>query len=113
MLLELKGLNSYLGGNLKRTNLEGPELAQLRGTVVKMQGLLDVFRQTHNRLSTVMNYLIQNHIVDENGLYTEWTPCYDYDWMCEKGHWNPQSENKCLSCHRPKQSNSPLWKDRK
>ncbi len=63
MMLELKGLNTYLGGNLKRNNLEGPELAQLRSTVLKMQGLVGVFRQTKAHVPTIESYLSLNNII--------------------------------------------------
>ncbi len=63
MLLELKGLNSYLGGNLKRTNIEGPELAQLRSTVVKMQGLLGVFKVATDYTRTMGVYLLGHGIL--------------------------------------------------
>lgn len=66
MMLELKGLNNYLGGNLKRTHMEGPELAQLRGTVVKMQCLLGVFRLAQGRMGTVESFLKQNGILDKD-----------------------------------------------
>lgn len=62
MMLELKGLNNYLGGNLKRTNLEGPELAQLRSTVVKMQSLIGIFRQSKAQMPTMESYLNLNNI---------------------------------------------------
>lgn len=62
MMLELKGLNTYLGGNLKRTNLEGPELAQLRGSVIKMQSLLGIFRQAKAHTTTIESYLDLNNV---------------------------------------------------
>lgn len=57
MMLELKGLNSYLGGNLKRTNLDNPELAQLAGAARKMQGILGVFRQAKAHFETMVSFL--------------------------------------------------------
>ena len=54
--------------------------------------------------------------IDENGLYTKWagwTPCFDDDWRCENGHWNPQYEGKCVTCKKPRKPNSPRWKDYK
>lgn len=63
MILELKGLNTYLGGNLKRTNLENPELAQLAAAARKMQALLGVYRQSKQHLATAENFLTQNHIL--------------------------------------------------
>ncbi len=59
MILELKGLNSYLGGNLKRTNLENPELAQLANAARKMQALLGVFRQAKIHQSTTMESYLE------------------------------------------------------
>lgn len=63
MMLEMKGLNSYLGGNLKRADLEGPELAQLRKTVLKMQSLIWIFRQTKAHIPTMESYLNLNHVL--------------------------------------------------
>jgi hypothetical protein len=64
MILELKGLNTYLGGNLKRTNLENPELAQLAGAARKMQGLLGVYRQAKiNQTTTMESYLELNGVI--------------------------------------------------
>jgi hypothetical protein len=63
MVLELKGLNSYLGGNLKRANLENPELAQLAGAARKMQALLGVFRQSKSHVPTMESYLELNGIL--------------------------------------------------
>lgn len=62
MVLELKGLNTYLGGNFKRTNLESPELAQLASAARKMQALLGVFRQAKIQLETLENYLLLHQI---------------------------------------------------
>ncbi len=64
MVLELKGLNTYLGGNLKRTNLENPELAQLAGAARKMQGLLGVFRQAKVNKATMESYLELNGVIE-------------------------------------------------
>lgn len=63
MALELKGLNTYLGGNLKRTNLDNPELAQLAGAARKMQALLGVFRQSKSHIPTMESYLQLNGIL--------------------------------------------------
>lgn len=63
MVLELKGLSSYLGGNLKRANLENPEIAQLASAARKMQALLGVFRQAKSRIPTMENFLKLNDIV--------------------------------------------------
>lgn len=63
MILELKGLNSYLGSNLKRTHMENPELAQLAAATRKMQALLGVYRQSKIHLSTAENYLALNKIL--------------------------------------------------
>lgn len=49
MVLELKGLNTYLGGNFKRTNLENPELIQLASAARKMQALLGVYREAKRK----------------------------------------------------------------
>lgn len=58
MVLELKGLSTYLGGNFKRTNLDNPELAQLAAAARKMQALLGVFRHSKTlRGTTMMTYL--------------------------------------------------------
>jgi hypothetical protein len=57
MLLELKGLSAYLGGNFKRKNLDHPELAQLASAARKMQALLGVFRQSKIHLSSMESYL--------------------------------------------------------
>lgn len=57
MVLELKGLSSYLGGNFKRFNLENAELAQLAAAAKKMQALLNVFRQTQSQVSVISIYL--------------------------------------------------------
>jgi hypothetical protein len=65
MILELKGLNTYLGGNLKRKNLESPELAQLAIAVRKMQGLLGVFRQTKAQIPSMESYLALNGVLGE------------------------------------------------
>ena len=64
MVLELKGLSSYLGGNLKRVNLENPELYQLAAAARKMQALLGVFRQTKIHIPTMMTYLKVNGVLD-------------------------------------------------
>lgn len=65
MILELKGLSTYLGGNLKRSNLESPELSQLASAVRKMQGLLGVFRQTKSHIPTLESYLALNGVFGE------------------------------------------------
>ncbi len=57
MVLELKGLSAYLGGNFKRKNLDNPELAQLASAAKKMQALLGVFRQSKIYLSSMESYL--------------------------------------------------------
>lgn len=46
---------------------------------------------------------IFNLASDENGFYTYvagWTPCFDDDWKCVNGHWNPSYENKCVTCRK-------------
>jgi hypothetical protein len=63
MILELKGLNSYLGGNFKRTNLDNPELAQLAGAARKMQALLGVYRQSKIHIPTMESYLHLNGVL--------------------------------------------------
>lgn len=63
MILELKGLNTYLGGNFKRSNLESPELAQLASAARKMQALLGVFRQSKVHIPTMKSYLSLNHVL--------------------------------------------------
>ena len=65
MILELKGLNSYLGGNLKRNNLDNPELAQLAAAARKMQALLGVFRQSKAQIPTMTSYLSLIGMLDE------------------------------------------------
>ena len=57
MILELSGLNTFLGGNLKRKNLESPELGQLVSAARKMQGILGVFEQIKLRLTTLRSFL--------------------------------------------------------
>jgi hypothetical protein len=59
MLLELKGLSTYLGGNFKRTNLETPEMLQLASAARKMQTLLNVFRLTKEHARRTENYLFE------------------------------------------------------
>lgn len=63
MRLEFKGLSRYLGGNLKRSNLENPEISQLANAARKMQAILGVFRQTKTRLPTMENFLRLNDIL--------------------------------------------------
>src|SRR4029077_1482810 len=63
MVLELKGLNTYLGGNFKRSNLESPELGQLASAARKMQALLGVFRQSKTHIPTMESYLSLNGVV--------------------------------------------------
>lgn len=63
MVLELKGLSTYLGGNLKRTNLDNPELAQLAIAARKMQALLGVFRQSKAHVPIIESYLDLNGIL--------------------------------------------------
>lgn len=63
MVLELKGLNSYLGGNFKRSNLESPELAQLANAARKMQALLGVFRQSKVHIPTMESFLELNGVL--------------------------------------------------
>jgi hypothetical protein len=65
MILELKGLNTYLGGNFKRTNLESPELSQLANAARKMQALLGVFRQSKAHIPTMESYLSLNGVIGE------------------------------------------------
>ena len=57
MMLELKGLNNYLGGNLKKNNLENPELSQLASAARTMQALLGVYRQSKAHIPTMESYL--------------------------------------------------------
>lgn len=63
MIPEFKGLNTYLGGNLKRTNLESPELAQLAGATRKMQAMLGVFQQAEKQRKTAESFLTLNGIL--------------------------------------------------
>lgn len=67
MVLELKGLSTYLGGNLKRTNLENPELAQLAAAARTMQALLGVYRQSKAHIPTMESYLELNGILIASG----------------------------------------------
>lgn len=64
MVLELKGLSSYLGGNFKRKNLEHPELARLASAAKKLQALLGVFRQSKIQLSSMESYLALNGVLE-------------------------------------------------
>jgi LPS O-antigen subunit length determinant protein (WzzB/FepE family) len=57
MILELKGLSSYLGGNFKRTNLENPELMQLASAAKKMQAILNIFRLSEDHSRRIVKYL--------------------------------------------------------
>ena len=57
MIFELSGLNTFLGGNLKRKNLESPELSQLVSAARKMQALTGVFEQIKQRLTTLKSFL--------------------------------------------------------
>ncbi len=59
MILELKGLSTYLGGNFKRTNLETPEMIQLASAARKMQTLLNVFRLTKEHTRRTENFLFE------------------------------------------------------
>lgn len=59
MILELKGLSTYLGGNFKRANLETPEMIQLASAARKMQTLLNVFRLTKEHAKRAENYLFE------------------------------------------------------
>lgn len=63
MVLELKGLSNYLGGNFKRSNLESPELGQLASAARKMQALIGVFRQAKTQHATMINYLAANKLL--------------------------------------------------
>jgi type III secretion protein W len=54
---ELDGLSSYLGGNFKRANMEGPEIAQLARSARQMQAVLGVFRQAKVQIPTMKAYL--------------------------------------------------------
>ena len=63
MVLEFKGLSSFLGGNFKRTNLDNPELMQLAVAARKMQALLGVFRQSKAHVPTVESFLELNGIL--------------------------------------------------
>lgn len=53
---EWEGLNSYLGGNFKRTEL-GPELSQLSNATKKMQAILGVFRLTKEHSKRIVKYI--------------------------------------------------------
>jgi hypothetical protein len=64
MILELKGLSAYLGGNFKRSNLESPELGQLASAARKMQALLGVFRQSKTHIPTMESYLKMNGVLE-------------------------------------------------
>lgn len=66
MVLEFKGLSSFLGGNFKRTNLDNPELMQLAVAARKMQALLGVFRQSKAHIPTVESFLELNGILFES-----------------------------------------------
>jgi hypothetical protein len=63
MILELKGLSTYLGGNFKRKNLDNPELAQLASSARKMQALLGVFRQSKGHIPMMESYLELNGVL--------------------------------------------------
>jgi hypothetical protein len=63
MLLEFKGLSKYLGANLKRANLENPEIMQLVNTAKTMQALVNVFRQSKIQCNTVENYLESKGVI--------------------------------------------------
>lgn len=61
-------------------------------------------------------FAISNIFADGEGIYTfdcYWEPCFSDDWQCDRGHWSPCYENKCVSCGRPKRANSPRWRDRR
>ena len=57
MVLELKGLRTYVGGNLKRPNIENPELARLIRTARLMQGLEGVFEKEKRKISNAGTFL--------------------------------------------------------
>lgn len=57
MMNEFKPLNTYLGSNFKRPDLEGPEIARLASTTRMMQAIIDVFRLTKGSLIVIEKYL--------------------------------------------------------
>ncbi len=65
MALEFKGLSAYLGSELKRTNLDNPELAQLTKAARTMQAALFVYKIAMGHLPTMESYLQLNGILDD------------------------------------------------
>lgn len=63
MMLESKTIITFVGGHLKRKNLENAELMQLARTARKVQGWLGVFRQAKVHIPTMESYLSLNGVL--------------------------------------------------
>ncbi|MGO8728375.1 MAG: hypothetical protein ACLQK8_17000 [Streptosporangiaceae bacterium] len=63
--LELRALSEFIRPDLKRSNIENPELARIAGAVRKMQALLGVYRQSKAHIRTMESYLELNGILLE------------------------------------------------
>lgn len=65
MVRELKGLRTYLGGNLKQENLDNREMAKLIQSVKQIQALEWVFKHSKKYRDPMIMYLKSHHVFAE------------------------------------------------